>query len=552
MNVAAISHQGRGIDCFALDTRTFRIRLTVARGDFDRVELCYALNKYAWDTQRRVEPMRLRASDALRDFYELDVSGEDTRLAYLFILWRGRRRWYFSEEGLQRTCDFASAHHIFFQYPYIHACDVHRTVSWADTAALYQIFPERFANGLGDKPYVDTPWDGEPTPQCYMGGDLPGIEAHLDYLTDLGINCLYMTPIHPSATNHKYSVIDYTDVDAGFGGRAAFRSLVEAAHRRGIRVLLDGVFNHCSLQFPPFADVVRRGKASPYWDFFFIEGDAVDLQRVNYKTFGAVPEMPKLNTANPEVIRYFCEIGAMWVREYGIDGWRLDVMDELSAEFLRAFRRAVKAVNPDALLLGETWHEPRGWLQGDQLDGVMNYGVTKALMDYLVSRTLDAAGMAGRLARLYLRTSSPSARMMMNLIGSHDTARFLTLLGGDVRRLKLAYCVLFFYVGIPCVYYGDEIGMQGESDPGCRRGFVWDEAQWDSDLRGLVRTLCRLRTSGLLAGDEIDLRAEGQTLIITRPRARLLVNAGDTPASLVLDGRPYALDACSYIIETQA
>ena len=182
----------------------------------------------------------------------------------------------------------------------------------------------------------------------------------------------------------------------------------------------------------------------------------------------------------------------------------------------------------------------------------MNYGVTKALMDYLVSRTLDAAGMAGRLARLYLRTSSPSARMMMNLIGSHDTARFLTLLGGDVRRLKLAYCVLFFYVGMPCVYYGDEIGMQGESDPGCRRGFVWDEAQWDSDLRGLVRTLCRLRTSGLLAGDEIDLRAEGQTLIITRPRARLLVNAGDTPASLVLDGRPYALDACSYIIETQA
>ena len=118
MNVAAISHQGRGIDCFALDTRTFRIRLTVARGDFDRVELCYALNKYAWDTQRRVEPMRLRASDALRDFYELDVSGEDTRLAYLFILWRGRRRWYFSEEGLQRTCDFASAHHIFFQYNY--------------------------------------------------------------------------------------------------------------------------------------------------------------------------------------------------------------------------------------------------------------------------------------------------------------------------------------------------------------------------------------------------------------------------------------------------
>lgn len=550
MNALAIIHQGREIDCFALDSKTFRIRISTARDDFKSVELCYALNKYMWDTERETAPMRRWASDGQRDYYQFDLSGQDTRLAYIFILRNGKRHWYFSEEGLSQTFDFSRAHYSYFQNPFIHACDVHQVVSWADTAVMYQIFPERFANGLGRKEYVNTPWDGEPTPDSFFGGDLPGIEQHLDYLGDLGVNCVYLTPVQPAPSNHKYNIVDYETVDEAFGGEAAFRSLVQAAHGRGMRVVLDGVFNHCSALFAPFQDVLEKGKGSAYWHWFLIDGDKVDRTRVNYRTFGFVPDMPKLNTGHQDVIRYFCSIGAKWVRDFGIDGWRVDVMDEISTDFLRAFRKAVKRENPDALILGETWHDPRSWLMGDRMDGVMNYAVTKALMDYLVTRTLDARGLAAQLIRLQARTSSQAARMMMNLIGSHDTHRFLTLLGGDTRRLKLAFCILFFYVGIPCVYYGDEIGMEGGYDPGCRRAFPWDEAKWNHELQALVRQLSGLRAAGKLAGDEITVAAYGNALSIVRPGARLLLNATEQPVTITIGGSTHALDAWGYSIDT--
>ena len=487
MNIPAVTHRGRGIDCYPLDEHTFRIRLTTAKGDFDRAEICYCMNKYAWSTQRQTLPLPRIADDDTLDYYQIDLTGDDTRLCYLFLLYYNSECFYFSEEGLSCTYDFERAYYTFFQYPYIFPCNVHRHIPWTDTTVMYQIFPERFANGMGEKPYITAPWDATPTPRMYLGGDLPGVTQHLDYLSDLGVNCLYFTPIHPSPTNHKYSIVDYYDVDAGFGGQAAFRELVQAAHARGMRVLLDGVFNHCSEYHPFFEDVKRCGKASPYYDFFLIDGDFPSREKGNYRTFGFSSDMPKLNTGNPAVIDYFCGVGAWWIREFGIDGWRLDVMDEISDDFLRAFRKAVKAANPDALILGEAWHDPRAWLAGDELDGVMNYGLTKALIDYLVDGALTARQAASRLTRLFFRTTSISARMMMNLLDSHDTDRFLTLLRGDRQRLKLALCLLFFFPGMPCVYYGDEIGMTGGYDPDCRKGFIWDETAWDAELRRHVQ-----------------------------------------------------------------
>ncbi len=550
MNALAIRHFGRGIDCFPLDTHTLRIRFACARGDFDRVELCYCLNKYAWDRERTICDMPLWGRGTSLDYYEKDISGEDTRLCYLFILHKGKRKWYFSEEGLSRQYDFAHAYYSFFQYPFVHACDVHRVVSWADTAVMYQIFPERFAKGLpeGEKGYVNAKWTDVPKPDSYFGGDLTGIKEHLDYLQDLGISCLYLNPIHPARSNHKYNVMDYTDVDARFGGKEAFRSLVRAAHERGMRVLLDGVFNHCSWDWPPFRDCIEKGKESPYWDWFFIDGSRVDIKKPNYLTFAACPDLPKLNTGNEKVIAYFCEIGALWVRDFDIDGWRLDVMDEASETFLRSFRRAVKAAKPDALILGESWHDSSAWLRGDELDGVMNYGLTKALMDYLVLGILDAAGMADRLMMLFERTSSASARMMMNLIGSHDTDRFLTLLGGNKKKLCLAFAILFFYVGIPCVYYGDEVGMQGGYDPLCRGGFPWEKDRQDAMLHDTVKRLAKIKRSGALKGDRIRISAEGNVLHIARPGAELWVNASLEEAPYTDGTQMRSLDACSYVI----
>lgn len=548
MNIPAVTHRGRGIDCYPLDEHTFRIRLTTAKGDFDRAEICYCMNKYAWSTQRQTLPLPRIADDDTLDYYQIDLTGDDTRLCYLFLLYYNSECFYFSEEGLSRTYDFERAYYTFFQYPYIFPCNVHRHILWTDTTVMYQIFPERFANGMGEKPYITAPWDARPTPRMYLGGDLPGVTQHLDYLSDLGVNCLYFTPIHPSPTNHKYSIVDYYDVDAGFGGQAAFRELVQAAHARGMRVLLDGVFNHCSEHHPFFEDVKRCGKASPYYDFFLIDGDFPSREKGNYRTFGFSSDMPKLNTGNPAVIDYFCGVGAWWIREFGIDGWRLDVMDEISDDFLRAFRKAVKAANPDALILGEAWHDPRAWLAGDELDGVMNYGLTKALIDYLVDGALTARQAASRLTRLFFRTTSISARMMMNLLDSHDTDRFLTLLGGDRRPLKLALCILFFFPGMPCVYYGDEIGMTGGYDPDCRKGFIWDETAWDAELRRHVQLLARLKTGGRLAGDVIRISASDDVLTLEREELTLLINASSRAARYCFRGREGQIAANSFVI----
>lgn len=548
MNIPAVTHRGRGIDCYPLDEHTFRIRLTTAKGDFDRAEICYCMNKYAWSTQRQTLPLPRIADDDTLDYYQIDLTGDDTRLCYLFLLYYNSECFYFSEEGLSRTYDFERAYYTFFQYPYIFPCNVHRHIPWTDTTVMYQIFPERFANGMGEKPYITAPWDATPTPRMYLGGDLPGVTQHLDYLSDLGVNCLYFTPIHPSPTNHKYSIVDYYDVDAGFGGQAAFRELVQAAHARGMRVLLDGVFNHCSEYHPFFEDVKRCGKASPYYDFFLIDGDFPSREKGNYRTFGFSSDMPKLNTGNPAVIDYFCGVGAWWIGEFGIDGWRLDVMDEISDDFLRAFRKAVKAANPDALILGEAWHDPRAWLAGDELDGVMNYGLTKALIDYLVDGALTARQAASRLTRLFFRTTSISARMMMNLLDSHDTDRFLTLLRGDRRRLKLALCLLFFFPGMPCVYYGDEIGMTGGYDPDCRKGFPWDEAKWDTDLRRHVQLLARLKTGGCLAGDSVRISASGDVLTLAREKLSLLINASSRAARYCFRGREGQIAANGFVI----
>ena len=548
MNIPAVTHRGRGIDCYPLDEHTFRIRLTTAKGNFDRAEICYCMNKYAWSTQRQTLPLPRIADDDTLDYYQIDLTGDDTRLCYLFLLYYNSECFYFSEEGLSRTYDFERAYYTFFQYPYIFPCNVHRHIPWTDTTVMYQIFPERFANGMGEKPYITAPWDATPTPRIYLGGDLPSVTQHLDYLSDLGVNCLYFTPIHPSPTNHKYSIVDYYDVDAGFGGQAAFRELVQAAHARGMRVLLDGVFNHCSEYHPFFEDVKRCGKASPYYDFFLIDGDFPSREKGNYRTFGFSSDMPKLNTGIPAVIDYFCGVGAWWIREFGIDGWRLDVMDEISDDFLRAFRKAVKAANPDALILGEAWHDPRAWLAGDELDGVMNYGLTKALIDYLVDGALTARQAASRLTRLFFRTTSISARMMMNLLDSHDTDRFLTLLRGDRQRLKLALCLLFFFPGMPCVYYGDEIGMTGGYDPNCRKGFIWDETAWDAELRRHVQLLARLKTGGRLAGDVIRISASDDVLTLEREELTLLINASSRAARYCFRGREGQIAANGFVI----
>jgi len=544
-------HRPRGADCFPTADRGFTVRLRARRQVCRRAALIYSCNKYTWTAGRKRIQMERAFTDSEYDYYAAHIREEDTRLAYIFELEGEDGVWFFSEEGVTRTYDHQLAYYSFFQYSFVHDCDVFRPVSWAGSACVYQIFPERFYNGLGEKDYVTCAWDAEPTPKSFYGGDLPGITEKLDYISGLGVNCLYLTPVFPSPSNHKYDIADYLDVDASFGGKPALRELVQSAHARGIRVLLDGVFNHCSSRNALFRDAVEKGPASEHWDWFFVHGDRVDEKACNYDTFAAVPYMPKLNTGNPAVIRYFCDVAAYWIREFGIDGWRLDVCDELSDVFLRALRRAVKAANPDAVIIGEIWHEAGHWLRGDMLDGVMNYAFTKACLDYIVYKTIDAEGYRDRVIRGFWRYQDAASLMGLNLIGSHDTDRFLTRVHGDAELLKMGYAAAFMMPGMVSVYYGDEVGVTGGYEPGCRKGFPWEEERQDRGVYRFIRALYALKKQPALSAGRLNVFTENGMAVLERsaPGQTVRLYMNRTPRRRkAAAGVTVAANACAVMI----
>jgi cyclomaltodextrinase len=386
------------------------------------------------------------------------------------------------------------------------------TPDWVKDAVFYQIFPDRFARSSGvPKPSNLEPWDAPPTVRGFKGGDLLGILERLDYLQDLGVTALYLNPIFQSTANHRYHTHDYYQVDPILGGDQALRTLLDAAHARGMRIVLDGVFNHASRGFFQFNHILENGPQSPYLEWFVVERwplHPYDRRRpANYRAWWHNRELPAFNTDAPAVREFLLGVAQHWV-EFGIDGWRLDVPEEIDdPPFWREFRRRVRQANPEAYLVGEIWHPAPSWLQGDQFDAVMNYPVARACLGFMGGQKLDTRFRPGGYR---LRPLGPRAfarrvddnlalygwevtQVQLNLLGSHDTPRFLTMVGGETDRLRLATLFQMTYPGAPCIYYGDEVGMQGGSDPGCRGGFPWDESRWDTDLHDAIRRDIRLR-----------------------------------------------------------
>lgn len=524
MHNYSISHIPQTVDACPMDGR-MHLRLRVQRGLLQSVRLVYNCDKNMWHQFRLEAPMRLRYTDSEMEYYSVSVALTDTRFAYIFVLecTDGVTR-YFSEEGLSESYDHSLGYFSFFQYTSQFPCDTMQVPEWVRTAVCYQIFPERFCMGSAGKDtvYINARWGSLPTPKSYYGGDLNGIREKLDYLEDLGVNVLYLTPVFCSPTNHKYEITDYEQVDPAFGGNEALKALIDDAHLRGMRVMLDGVFNHCSRQHPFFLDAQVKGKSSAYYDWFFWKADG------SYLTFGSVKAMPKLNTGNPAVIRYFTNVAVMWMRQYGVDGWRLDVSDEISHRFLRHFREAVLAERSDAIIIGEDWHRAVRYLNGDEYDGIMNYGLTKACLDLFAFQTIGAAAFRDRLVGLYHTYNLAASEKMLNLLGSHDTDRFLTRVKGDGQRFRTAAAVMFFYPGIPCVYYADEIGMEGGYDPDCRRCFEWDTENWDLDTHSLIKQLIKLKKQPALSVGSFAITEQDGIITITRSApgqtARLRIN----------------------------
>ena len=365
---------------------------------------------------------------------------------------------------------------------------------WVPDAIFYQIFPERFFNGdpLNDPPGTEA-WGGIPTRENYFGGDLAGIIDKLNYLADLGVNALYLNPIFAAGTNHKYDTSDYLEIDPAFGDDATFDRLIREAHSRGIRIVLDGVFNHCGMGFAPFRDVLANGAASRYRDWFTVyDFPATTSPEPNYATCGGAAYLPRLNTRNPEVQTFIHRVARHWL-ERGIDGWRLDVAYEIETDFWREFRHKVKADFPDAYLVAEEWRDPWAFLQGDTFDGAMHYGLRNLAFDYLITNALAGDSFARAYELQHARMPEGTEHGMLTLLGSHDTARLLTACNGNTDLAKLLYTLLLTLPGAPSIYYGDENGMTGGNDPDCRRPMEWDPAQWAADLRQHVTRMIQLR-----------------------------------------------------------
>lgn len=518
MNEYAILHIPDSRFCFEAEEKELVIRLRMAREDERAdVSLVYAC-KYDFTFERQRKKMQICYSDRLYHYYEIKMKLTDVRFAYIFEIEEEGETFYYSEDGVSKTYNFEEGFYNFFQMPYLNSNDRMEVVDWMRSAVFYQIFIDRFRQGDLKKPqdYINMKWGDIPTPKSFAGGDLKGITEKLDYIRGLGVNALYLTPVFSSISNHKYDISDYMEVDPQFGTKEDLFRLVDTAHEKGIRVVLDAVFNHCSMNMRQFQDVLKKGKKSRYYDWFLIEGDYPDPEKMNYECFAACNYMPKLNTANPEVQEFLIDIALYWIREAGIDGWRLDVSDEVSHDFWRRFRKAVKAENPNCVIIGENWHDAYPYLMGDQYDSIMNYSFTKACLDYFAKGVFSAKEMADKLNGNLMRNYEQVNFMMLNLLDSHDTHRFFTEVKKDKKKLLAALALEMIFPGAPCIYYGTEICMEGGYDPDSRRCFSWEEKDWDMEVMNEIKRLTALRKNPVLQYGSVSVTAEDEMLCVKR------------------------------------
>lgn len=425
------------------------------------------------------------------------------------------------------------------------------TPDWVADAIFYQIFPERFANG---DPALDPegvePWGAEPTRDNFFGGDLKGITDRLDHIEAVGANAIYLTPIFEADTNHRYDAKDYFRIDHRLGDLDAFRNFLSAAHDRGIRVVLDAVLNHCGDGHWAFRDVVEKEQDSEYVNWYYVEDFPIQPHpQPNYRTCSGCYYLPKWNAHNPEVREHHYKVARYWI-EQGIDGWRLDVPYFINDNFWRGFRKVVKGIDPDLYIVAEEWRAPEQWLHGDLADGTMNYTLRDLVLGFTADGTTAAADYAAGMNDLRNRITEAARPAMLNLLGSHDTERVLTRHAENLASTKLAYALLLTAEGAPMLYYGDEVGMVGETDPACRGTMPWDQGEWNTELLDWVKRLASLRQElEPLRRGEQHVASDGDDVVLMLRHSDadsvlVAVNRGNTDHVLapeVFTGEPFGV-----------
>jgi cyclomaltodextrinase / maltogenic alpha-amylase / neopullulanase len=504
---------------YGKDLDTLSIVLRTAKNDIKKCELYYK-DRYDWENDFNVVEMYIKNKTDLFDYYHVDISVDRNRYRYYFKLTDlYGNSFYLDERGI-RNNEIDRKEATAFQYPYIAKGDLYDEVKWLQESVVYQIFVDRFCNGdSSNNPPNVLEWGEDVTRTSMFGGDLKGIINKLDYLMELGIDLIYLTPIFKSSSNHKYNIGDYFVIDPQFGDIEDAKELVKQCHKRNMKIVLDAVFNHSGDDFFAFEDIVKNGDSSLYKDWYLVDSYPIDKKKVNYYTFANnVYTMPKFNISNKEVTQYLLNVAKFWIDEVGVDGWRLDVCDEVDHDFWRAFKKTVKEANHNAIIVGEIMHEATSFLKGDQLDSIMNYPFKGALIDFFAKRSISVQQFSEILAQNRVIYIESITRQLWNLFGSHDTQRFLTECNNDIKRMQLAIAFQFCYLGVPYIYYGDEIGLDGGEEPLSRKCMIWDKEKQKRELFDLYKRLIKIRkeNSELIYGEYNEIYCNNNVIVFER------------------------------------
>ena len=465
-----------------------------------------------------------------------------------------------------------------------------RTPGWFKGGVMYHIFVDRFRKSGR----VDVREDAENQDDWYApisqygvipgaavkndlfyGGDLCGVAEKLDYLREMGVSIIYLSPVFRAASNHKYDTADYMQIDPSFGGEEAFCELIARAKEKGIRVILDGVFNHTgddSIYFNRYGRYPSLGAyqsgESPYRDWYFFD----ENKKAGYECWWDIDILPKLDHRTEECRKFFTSengVGAKYAA-LGIGGWRLDVADELSDDFLHELRHSVKSAGDEPIIIGEVWENAadkiaygkrRSYFQGRQLDSVMNYPFRTALLEFILNK--DAGALADELTDIYSSYPKCVSDCLMNLIGTHDTERIITVLGDKsyktltnkelsehymtaeeyaegVRLLKIASVIQYTVYGVPSVFYGDEAGLEGGRDPFCRRTYPWGRE--DKELLRHYKALGKMRRAPVFREGDFKVTEYGDGYIVYERAlgstgVTVCANMGEKSLELKLKGK---------------
>lgn len=548
MQFSAIEHRSTDNFCYPLNENELMIGIKTG-SDIRRVFIIYGdpfdgsvtPDGWAWEG-KRLEITR-KKDLPYHAWWQVTVMLPYGRCKYCFEL-HGQDEddvRYCLENGFYTADELAALRRITgnfpgFEFPWLDGAECVRVPDWVPRTVWYQIFPDRFCRDTASQKPNALPWpaaEDAVTNNEHYGGTLRGITEKLGYLADLNITGLYLNPVNVSPSVHKYDTSDYLNIDPAFGTAEDLCMLVKEAHARGIKVMLDGVFNHCGWDFALWQDVVRNGKASPYFDWFIVQEwpfetvaepeceiaeepeagekngavkpsvSAAGRSRPSgtngksgrYSVFAYVDTMPKLNTNNPAVVDYLLNVCETWVRSYDIDGLRLDVANELSHTFCRQLYRRMRSLKKDFYLLGEIWRSALPWLRGGELDSVMNYPLALCFWKFFYDKTLPALTLEQDINAVFTAYPEPVTVGLFNLLDSHDTPRLFTRNGGDVSAVWQQYALLLSLPGSPCIYYGSEVLLAGGNDPDCRRCMPWQaiEAGEYAEPMSMMRQLIALR-----------------------------------------------------------